>query len=296
MPATRPLLAAGMLMAVTVVWGWTFVLVKDAVTVMPASGFLAWRFLLASLVLAVPAARHVRKESMKVGLGIGLSLGVAYALQTMGLAKTTAALTGLITGLFAVFAPLFNRLLYGVNIHRRTLVAILLGLSGLAMLTGFQSRGMQLGDLWSLGGAAAFGLHIALLDRYSARHHPQALTLAQMLGCTGFMLLLWLGEGEWMWPPRAAWKALFITSVFASALAFFLQTQAQRSLAATTVAMLLLLEPVFAVFFAMVLKGETLHPLQMMGAVVLLGGVLVESLRSPSITEPATPEELPHVP
>lgn len=272
-------LATALLLGVTVIWGWTFVLVKDAVEHMPPASFLAWRFFLASLVMAPWALRRGHGRGIHTGMGIGVCLGLAYYLQTIGLDKTTASLTGLITGLFAVFAPVFNRILFRVHVHSRSWAAIGVGLTGLALLTGFQPNGFQSGDAWSLGCAAAFGLHIALLDRTSAHHPSAALTLGQMVGCAGFCAALSVGESGFVFPPRETWLALGVTAFLASALAFFAQTYAQSVLSATRAALLILLEPLFAVLFAVWFHNDHLSGLQMAGAFVLLVGVVVESLR-----------------
>src|SRR3712207_744152 len=94
-----------LLVGVTAVWGWTFVVVQDAISSYGVLGFLALRFALASVALA-PLLPKMTRRTLLVGLGIGLVLGIGYLFQTLGLLHTTPTNSGLITGLFVVFAPL----------------------------------------------------------------------------------------------------------------------------------------------------------------------------------------------
>src|SRR5256886_13859219 len=146
---------------VTAVWGWTFVLVKDAVTHYPTLLFLQIRFAIALLVMALVVRRLPTRRELQVGAVIGAVLAAGYLTQTAGLAITSPGNAGLITGLFVVLTPLLNRL-FGAPIHWWTWGAVVISLAGLAMLTGGPS-GMHFGDLLVLAGAVLFALHIVLL-------------------------------------------------------------------------------------------------------------------------------------
>src|ERR671914_1642366 len=99
------------LIAVTAVWGVTFVQVKDAVAIYPLFAFLAVRFAIASLTLAVPGTRRVRKlggRGLAAGALLGLLLAAGYGLQTAGLERTTVSSTGFVTRLYGLFTPLIG--------------------------------------------------------------------------------------------------------------------------------------------------------------------------------------------
>src|SRR5215207_2077315 len=127
------------LVAVTAVWGYTFVPMKDAVALYPLFAFLAVRFLIASLVLAVPAAGRMGglgRRGWVTGASLGLLLALGYALQTAGLARTTVSSTGFITGLYVVFTPIFAFALFRIRIARAVVGGVALAVIGLALLTG----------------------------------------------------------------------------------------------------------------------------------------------------------------
>ena len=106
---------SGLLLAIVAVWGWTFVLVKDAVEVYGVIPFLAVRFAIGSACMGLFVWRYADRRTLKTGGLIGIALALAYLLQTLGLDRSTATNTGVITGLFIVFAPLARRLLFGVR-------------------------------------------------------------------------------------------------------------------------------------------------------------------------------------
>jgi drug/metabolite transporter (DMT)-like permease len=167
-----------LLVGVTAVWGWTFVVVQDAISAFGVLGFLALRFALASAALSPILLSGVTRRTLLVGGGIGVVLAAGYLFQTLGLLYTTPTNSGLITGLFVVFAPLADRFFFGVRASREVVVAVVLSLLGMVLLAGAGPAGVNLGDLLTLLCAAALGLHIALLSRYAAGHDAGGLTLA----------------------------------------------------------------------------------------------------------------------
>ena len=270
-----PLLA---LVVVTAIWGVTFVQVKDAVEVYPLFAFLAVRFAIASATLAVPGARRLRSLGRR-GLGAGVVLGTllatGYALQTAGLERTTASTAGFITGLYVVVTPLVALLLFRERVGPAVWVGVALATTGFAMLSGIQA-GSAVGDLLVLGCAIAFGFQIPLTGRFAPNYDPLALTLVQMLtALAGFAVIAAaLGQIEL---PRGwtVWAALLVTGIFASALAYLVQTWAQRSISAARTALIYAMEPVFAGFFGYVLAGDRLGALGWAGCGVILAGIAV---------------------
>ncbi len=251
---------------VTAVWGWTFVLVKDAITQYPTLPFLQIRFALALLVMILLVRRLPARRELKLGLLIGTVLAGGYLTQTAGLTMTSPGNAGLITGLFVVFTPLLNRL-FGAPIRWWTWVATLLSLGGLVMLTGGPS-GMGLGDILVLACAVLFALHIVLLSRWSPGLPAAPLAMVQMAACT----LLFSAGGTWsLRPPSGAvWFAIVITGVFASALGFYIQTWSQAFISANRTALILATEPAWALAASVALAGQRLGLLQAIGAALVL--------------------------
>ena len=266
------------LLAVTAIWGVTFVQVKDAVALYPLFAFLAVRFAIASLTLAVPAGPRLRtlgRCGWQAGVGLGLLLAAGYALQTAGLERTTVSSTGFITGLYVVFTPLLSYVLFRLRVGPAAWAGVLLATVGLALLSGV-GAGDPVGDALVLGGSAVYSLQIVLMERYAPRYDPLALTEAEMIAAfVGFTAVaLALGQVE---VPRGltVWGALLVTGVFASALAYLVQTWAQQRTSATRTALAFTMEPVFTAFFGIWLAGDRLGTWGWLGCAVIMTGILL---------------------
>lgn len=263
------------LIAVTAVWGWTFVVVQDAIALYGVLPFLAIRFALAAAALAPIYARRLTRHSLVVGGGIGVVLAAGYLFQTTGLLYTTPTNSGLITGLFVVFAPLADRVFFGAQTSRQVIVAVALSLVGMVLLAGGGPDGVNAGDLLTLLCAAALGLHIALLSRYASAHDAGGLTLAQILSMTLIFALAWPIFAPVQTPPAGVWAALLITGLLASAGAFLVQTTVQQRIPAARTAIILTMEPVFAAFFGYGLAGDRLVAIQIVGAALILSALVI---------------------
>lgn len=267
-----------LLLLIVALWGWTFVLVKDAIEIYGVVPFLAVRFAIGSACMALFAVRRMDRRTFGTGGLIGVVLATSYLMQTLGLDRSTATNTGVITGLFIVFAPLANRLLFGVKTKPLLWIAIGTSLIGLALLTGAGPNGLSIGDFFTLGCAVSFGLHVALLDRYSKGYQASALVLAQLLAATGIFTAVWLSTEPVRWPPSEVWPALLVTGVIATAAAFFIQTSAQQRLSAVETAMIILTEPIFAAVFGYLLHDDRLSGLQMLGGLLMVAAVFAAEL------------------
>jgi drug/metabolite transporter (DMT)-like permease len=270
-----PLLA---LIAVTAIWGVTFVQVKDAVAVYPLFAFLAVRYAIATGALALAGGRRVRTlggSGWRAGAVLGMLLGLGIGLQTAGLERTTVSSTGFITGLYVVFTPLFGLALFRTAVAGEVWLGVGLALVGLAMLSGVDV-GSPGGNLLVLASAAAQALQIVMVERYASRYDALALTLVQLGACLVGFLAVALALGQLEMPHgRTVWAALLVTGVFASALAYLIQVWAQRRLSAARIAIVFSLETVFAGIFGYWLSGDRLGWLGWGGCAVIFAGIVV---------------------
>jgi drug/metabolite transporter (DMT)-like permease len=269
-PALAPVL---LMLAVTALWGATFVVVKDAVALYSPISFLAVRFLLAALILGAFAVSN--RRDARLGLLIGGLLAVGYVTQTYGLTTVPASTAGLLTGMFVVFTPLCDRLFFGVPTRRATLVAVGAAVVGMAALTygGSLRRGELLGEGLLLVCALAFAAHIAFLSRHARNHSALGLAGWQMVACALAFGAAGTVTGNAHPPPPAVIPALLVTGLGASAVAFLAQTYVQRHLSASRTALLLTAEPAFAVLFGVMLAHDRLSALRVAGAAVILAAL-----------------------
>jgi drug/metabolite transporter (DMT)-like permease len=266
------------LIAVTAVWGVTFVQVKDAVALYPLFAFLALRFAIASLTLAPPGVRRLRslgRAGWAGGALAGALLGGGYALQTAGLERTSVSSTGFITGMYVVLTPLLALTLFRTRVGASAWIGVALATTGLALLAGIHG-GSAFGDLLVLAGSAVYSLQIVLMERYAPRYDAIAFTLVEMLTSFAGLLVIAVALGQLRVPHGwTVWGALLVTGVFASALAFLAQTWAQRQATATQTALAFSLEPVWTAFFGFTLAGDRLGPVGWLGCVVIMAGIVI---------------------
>jgi drug/metabolite transporter (DMT)-like permease len=274
----RPVPALLALVLVTAVWGVTFVQVKDAVALYPLFAFLAVRFWIATLTLAVPGLPRVRslgRPGFVGGAFLGLLLAAGYTLQTAGLERTTVSSTGFITGMYVVLTPLIALVLVRSRIGLSVWGGVVLSTIGLAMLSGIHA-GSLTGDLLVLAAAAVYSLQIVLMERYAPRYDALAFTFVELAAAFVGLLVVALSLGD-LSVPRGwtVWGALLVTGVFASALAYLVQTWAQRRTSATRTALAFTMEPVWTAFFGYTLAGDRLGALGWGGCAVIMAGIVL---------------------
>lgn len=306
---SRQLSADFALLLVTLIWGATFVMVKNAVSAFPVFSFMAIRFMLAAAALlpltiwrrrqlaaADPAGPFAGRRLLSSGrvrrivlpsLLIGGALFAGYGFQTAGLTLTTPAKAGFITGLSVVIVPLAAALFLRQAPGRNAWVGVILATAGLGLISLTAELRIATGDLLVLGCAFSFAAHILLTGHFAPRHDPLTLTLGQIVT----VAILSIASALLFDAPTAGLPALIdrldgrilgaaaFTGLLATAAAFGIQTIAQRFTTATHTALIFAAEPVFAGLFSFLLIGEVLGPRQVLGCGLILGGMMIAEVR-----------------
>jgi len=264
-------LAPFALLAVAAMWGAAFVLMKDAIKRQDVNSFLFTRFAVAAVVMILLKPKIVKlfsRDLVTKGFIAGCFLGSGYILQTLGLARTTAAVTGFVTGMYVIATPLIAALVLHQRISRRTWTYVLIATAGLALLS-LHGWSVGIGELLVFCSAIAFASHIIALGQWSSGRDAYALTVIQLATCAALAGLASLKSGYHSPPDRGVWGVVVFTAIFATAIAFIIQTWSQAHMTSTKVAVILTMEVVFAAIFAVIFGGERLT-LQ-----IALGGALV---------------------
>jgi drug/metabolite transporter (DMT)-like permease len=273
------LLATFGLLAMTAVWGSTFVLIKDVVARMPVADFLAVRFVIAAVaMLALFGRQIVRLERRQIvrGLLLGCAYGLGQLLQTWGLSLIAPSVSGFVTGMYVVFTPILAMLLLRQRMAVVVWVAVLLSTAGLALLS-LNGVSVDTGVWLTLASAALYGLHIVGLGQWSRRGEAFGMSAVQMIAIAVVCLLATLPHGPLLPPDRAAWFGVLYMALIAGAGAMLMQTWAQSHLPAARAAIVMTTEPVFAAAFAVTLGSDALTWRMLVGgALVLAAMYLVE--------------------
>jgi len=274
-----PRLAAPALLAVSAVWGAAFVLMKPAIDQEPFYDFLATRFTIATLIMIIARPKVMREfnwDLIKRGVGLGVLLCLGYITQTIALEQTTAAITGFLTGLYVVLTPVLAWLFAKKKLDKRVFIGIVLATIGLALLS-INGLSIEPGQVWGIACAFFFAAHIVALGAWSPGKNVYVLTILQL----GTMSVLnWIGafafDGVYQAPPNGeVWFAVIFTAVFATAIAFFVQTWAQSLMDASRVAIILTAEIVWAAVISVAVGQEVLSFKTIAGGVIMLVAMLI---------------------
>ena len=265
------------------IWGATFFLVKDALGGINPATMVAYRFLLAGVILLVYLLATRRPILPGIGRSAFLAL-ILYALymsQTIGLGITTASNSGFITGLFVAFIPIFLRTLFKRKPTILEVVASAVALVGLWILTGGMSK-VNAGDALTLIAAMTYALHLLYVDKYVKEGaDPYVISCQQfllvgigsLLTCVAFRLPFAVGSRE------VAGTVVFL-ALFPTLSAFLIQMVAQKIRSPLRVSLIFALEPLFAAIFAWTLGGEQFMVSGAVGGLFIISALVISGLPS----------------
>lgn len=265
-------LAPWALLTVSAAWGFSFVIMKDAIERQSVNNFLFSRFSIAVIAMVAirpQVLRSINKDILKRGGAAGVFLSLGFISQTLGLERTGAAITGFITGLYVVLTPLLAALVLKEKISRFTWNCVALATVGLALLS-IRGLSVGFGEILVLASALFFAAHIIALSKWSLGRDVYTMTVVQLSMCAILSGLASIPGGYSLPPDSGVWAVVLFTAVFATAVAFIVQTWSQAHMSATKVAVILTMEVVFAAFFAIVFGNETLSIQHATGGVLMV--------------------------
>ncbi|HBT49327.1 MAG: Permeases of the drug/metabolite transporter (DMT) superfamily [Caldanaerobacter subterraneus] len=267
---------------VTMIWGSTFIIVKNAIQSLPVYNFLFIRFLLAFLLLAAifyKKLKKIDKSTLMAASLIGTMLFLGYAFQTMGLLYTTASKSGFITGFSVVLVPILEAILLKRKPNKAATVGVVLAFIGLILLTTNIDLSINIGDFLTLLCAFAFAMHIVLISKYASKMDTYLLATIQ-IGMVALLsgIVSLIFEKPFIPTSLDVWGAIIITGVFATAFAFVAQNTMQAYTTATHTALIFSLEPVFAALAAYLIAGETMSIRAIIGGAFMLAGIILSEL------------------
>ncbi|MGH0677878.1 DMT family transporter [Bacillus luti] len=279
------------LLFVSFIWGATFVVVQNAMSFVGPFTFNGIRFLFAGIILlfvqmifSQKTSKQELKHSSLAGLMVGFFLFVGYLLQTFGLLYTTSSKAGFLTGLSIVMVPILSFIFLKQKATIFIVIGIAVATAGLYLLTAGDSFQLNIGDILVLGCAVAFAAHILINGFFSKKISPLLLSTSQVLAVGMFSSICAFLFEDWgkvfsvsLWTNQSFLFALFLTSLFATSIAFFIQTSAQKHTSPTRVAIIFAMEPVFAALTGVLVANEQLSVSAIVGCLcIFLGMIFVE--------------------
>jgi drug/metabolite transporter (DMT)-like permease len=274
------LLATAALLAVTASWGSTFFMIHDLLTRVPTLDFLAVRFTIASLTLVLLAPKalgRLTRESRRQAVVLGCVYGLAQILQTVGLGRTPASVSGFITGMYVVATPVFAALILRSRVGALTWLAVLVAMAGLGVLT-LSGLSVGYGEALIFVAAMLYALHIVGLGAWSEPGQALGMAIVQLIVIAVICLACTAPNGLVLPHRPTDWLSVLYMAIVAGAGAMIGQTWAQAHLSATRAAIIMSMEPVFAALFAVLFGGETATTRMLAGGVLVLAAMVLAEL------------------
>jgi drug/metabolite transporter (DMT)-like permease len=273
------------LLLVCAIWGTTFALLRDSLRSIHPAELMALRFTIATIILLAAFPRRVfplRKEALRSGSWIGIFLATGYLAQVVGLATITASRSAFLTSTYILFTPFLAIPLAGEIPRLGELIGVALGFVGLTLFSADAGFSLHAGDLWTLACAASFGVQIVLTNVAGKKVDPVALSVVQMAvgAIAGWTIVLARGGFHTPW-SQVPWGTLIYLAVVATAVVIALQAWSLARMPPVRASMIFATEPIFAALFAVAFFGESMSTREIVGAAVILLGVLVTILWKP---------------
>ena len=273
------------LLLATIIWGSSFIIMKDALDNIGTFFLLAVRFTGACILLAIVFFRKlkkIRKDVVIAGFWMGTALIAAYILQTFGLAETTPGKNAFLTAGYCILVPFLFWAAAGTRPDRYNIAAAVLCIAGIGLVALDANLTMGRGDILTLMCCVFYALHIVISARYTQVYDVMLLTLLQFFFAAMWSsLLCFFFEPV---PPLASippytWFSLAYLCVFATAGALGLQTFGLKYTSPSAGALILSLESVFGVIFSIMVGAESVTLRLLTGFVVIFVAIVISETK-----------------
>jgi drug/metabolite transporter (DMT)-like permease len=282
------------LLGVTAAWGSTFFLIKDLLRQISVLDFLSLRFAIAALALFLLAPRSVSRlsrDEVRQGVILGLVYGVAQVVQTLGLERTSASVSGFVTGMYVVATPIFAALLLKERIPAVVWAAVAMSTIGLGLLS-LQGMSVSPGVVAIFASAMLYAVHIIGLGRWSTTANVFGLSIVQMTVICAVCTMVSAPNGIHGPTTTGGWLSLLYMAVIAGSLTLLGQTWAQARIPPTRAAIIMTMEPMWAAYFAVLFGGDHLTARMLVGGAFVLAAMYTAELASSRVKE----SEITHLP
>ena len=256
------LLAKIALLTATLIWGSTFVILKNALESVPTYFILSFRFLTATLLLSIiffKKWRLVNKTYLWQGGLIGVCLALAYIFQTVGLANTTPGKNAFLTATYCVLVPFLTWMIWGKKPDKFNVIAGFVCIVGIGLVSLDGKFVIQFGDYMTLVCGLFFGLQIIFISTFNKNKDAILMTIIQFFSAgiiTGVLSLCFETMPQSI--PASAWVEVIYLTLFGTMIAFLLQNLSQKHMSSSSASIILTLEAVFGTIFSIVFYHEKL--------------------------------------
>ena len=262
----KRVIAVNALILAALLFGSTFIIVKNLLDSLSPTTVVFLRYLIAS-ILFLFVGGIPKKDSIKPGLLMGFFLWIGYITQTQGLLTTSTINSGIVTGFYIVLTPLFSKFINKTNIKKKNYIGSTFGFLGI-FLIAINSIDELFGNLFTLICASGYALHIVMVERYiKGKNISQLMFIQSSIGallCLPFLEFNEIGKSiDYLYP-------IVFLGLVVNFCAFYLQLFGQKIINASTASLLFGLEGVFALLIGVFYVEEVLNMTNWLGVIIVL--------------------------
>lgn len=279
--ARSPLFWKLMLVAMALIWGYSFLTMKTVLDTVPTFMLLACRFLLSAVIMFIIFRKRIKAHFNREYLGFGVLMGCviwsAYAAQTLGLVDTTPGKNAFLTGTYCILVPFIALILFKERVTKWHIASALLCLVGVGFVA-LDNFSIQMGDLMTLVGAVFFAVDMAVVGHIGRTRDVSVLTSWMFLFVGLFSLAATTAFEPRVpaeqWTPEIIGQLVFL-AVVCTTIGLLLQNQALSHVPPATGSLLLSLESPSGVLFSVLMAGEVLTGKLIFGFVLIFLSIVL---------------------
>ena len=286
---SKKAVSVGMLVAAGIVWGASFVIVKDAMDYISPLWQLALRLLIACILMLLifhKRLTQIKRRAMFQGIWLGVLFFLALMFQNLGCKETTASKCSFLTVSYVAFVPILELLILKKRLTRRKLLSVVICLCGMALLTLNGSFSVEKGDLLVIVCGLLYAFHILYIDYCSTTMEAVDMHLLQIITATVLSFLAAIiFEPIPVVTNVHCWMGLIYCGIFEIVLGFFFQLKGQQNTSPTLAGILVSMESVYGSIFAAIFLRESFTLRMIAGCLAIFLAAVVEGQESPAKKE-----------
>lgn len=273
-------LAKMALFLTAMLWGSTFTIGKLAAEVFSASFIIAFRFLIASIVLlfaAYPKRKQRDKKYLIGGFWMGLSLFLSYILQVVGLTlDTSPGKSAFLCTTYSVMVPFIYWLVTKERPKLHHLICVFLCLSGVGILSLSGGWGMSTGDILTVLSGVPCAINMVIAVIVCRNRNVLLVTTIELWVVTIFAwVFVFIGNAFPTQFPMGAVGGIVYLGLFATALCLYMQSYGLKHAEPAIAGMIISLESVFGVIFSVIIYHERITLRMLVGFAVIFIAILL---------------------
>ncbi|SHK78819.1 EamA domain-containing membrane protein RarD [Clostridium cavendishii DSM 21758] len=285
----KTFIADASLLLVAILWGFSFTLCKNVLSLVSPFYMLFFRFIIGFIFLSIIFHKKYKLLNLKIlkqGIILGVFLFAGFAFQTVGLVYTTVSNNAFLTAIYVIIVPFLYWFIHKEKPNFSLFIACILCITGIGILTlnnGIIS--INLGDFLTILCAIFFALQIAFLGPFTKDADPILLTIIQFAtnAILAFIFNLFNGYPKLIPSNDSIWQLLYI-AIFATILAFLIQNIAQRYTKSTHAALILSTESLFGTIFASIFINEAITTKTIIGFCFIFVSIILTEIELPFIS------------